>query len=165
LSLAIATRPDITADMRRGNTKRGNDIMLMIASAGSTMCMSSLLPIPAYAPNCTIRQHTSAYVSIRQHTSACVSIRQHTSAYVGIPKVASETVTGAEFQKMLCRLEMYPYFRRRFTCIAYVSTRRHASSYVSIRQHTSDVPVRPLPLHLHSIGQHTSAYASIRQHI
>ena len=48
---------------------------------------------------CSIRQHTSAYVSIRQHTSAyderlCqlriaegrayVSIRQHTSAYVSI---------------------------------------------------------------------------------
>jgi hypothetical protein len=30
---------------------------------------------------CSIRQHTSDYVSIRQHTSAYVSIRQHTSAY------------------------------------------------------------------------------------
>jgi hypothetical protein len=31
--------------------------------------------------SCSIRQHTSAYVSIRQHKSAYVSILQHTSAH------------------------------------------------------------------------------------
>jgi hypothetical protein len=59
---------------------------------------------------CSIRQHTSAYVSIRQHTSAyeatrrlarllacchACSIRQHTSAYVSIrmaPRIRSAVV-------------------------------------------------------------------------
>jgi hypothetical protein len=61
----------MTAEMRSGKTKRGKDMRLMIASAGSTVCMSRVFPSAAYAP-----------------------------------KVAIETVTGAEFQKMLCRLEM-----------------------------------------------------------
>jgi len=40
---------------------------------------------------------------------------------------------------------------RRFSYIAYVSIRQHASAYVSIRQHTSACV---------SIRQHTSAYVS-----
>ena len=42
---------------------------------------------------CSMRQHTSAYVSIRQHTSSHASspcsMRQHTSAYVSIRQHAS----------------------------------------------------------------------------
>ncbi len=59
---------------------------------------------------CSIRQHTSAYVSIRQHASAYVSMRQHTSACVSMRQHAS----------------------------AYVSIRQHPSAYVSIRKHTFD---------------------------
>ncbi len=47
-------------------------------------------------PLCSIRQHTSAYVSIRQHTSAYVSIRQHTSAYL------SEERTPVPLFLLLC---------------------------------------------------------------
>ena len=45
LRRAIATRPEMTAEMRSGNTKSGKDMMLMMANAGSTTCISSRLPI------------------------------------------------------------------------------------------------------------------------
>jgi hypothetical protein len=41
------------------------------------MLLKRQLP-EAFLPACSIRQHTSAYVSIRQHTAAHVSTRQHT---------------------------------------------------------------------------------------
>mmetsp|Transcript_63064 Transcript_63064/g.150451 ORF Transcript_63064/g.150451 Transcript_63064/m.150451 type:complete len:203 (-) Transcript_63064:1399-2007(-) len=45
LSRFSATRPEMTAEMRRGKTKSGKDMMLMIARAGSTTFMERVLPM------------------------------------------------------------------------------------------------------------------------
>jgi hypothetical protein len=68
-------------------------------------CQRQLFGTSAAELCCSIRQHTSAYVSIRQRTSAYASIRQRMSAYVSICQHMS----------------------------AYVSIRQHTSAYVSIR--------------------------------
>ena len=112
---------------------------------------------------CTIRQHTSAYVSVRQHTSAYVSIRQ--ISYEGIP--------GAG----IARCMPAPYVSIRQRTSAYVSIRQHTSAYVRsgtkgcqrrqravhacyfpARQHTSATSAYV------SVCQHSSAYVCIREH-
>ena len=56
------------------------------AAKVSSLVVIKFLRQIAAVQHCSIRQHTSAYVSMRQHTSEYVSIRQHTSACVSIRK-------------------------------------------------------------------------------
>mmetsp|Transcript_16338 Transcript_16338/g.37309 ORF Transcript_16338/g.37309 Transcript_16338/m.37309 type:complete len:232 (-) Transcript_16338:249-944(-) len=91
LILLRATLPEMMEEMRRGKTKSGKDMMLMMLRAGSTTCMVRGCPSAAYAP-----------------------------------KVATETVTGAEFQKMLCMLAMYPYLLSLCTSFSLMSAILHS---------------------------------------
>jgi hypothetical protein len=102
------------------------------------------------APTCSVRQHTSEYVSIRaayaQHTSEhTCSIRQSIrAAYVQLTSAATPLPALA-------------------LALAYVSIRQHTRvAYVRIRAAhvSSNAPTSAGPSS--SIRQHTSAYVSIR---
>ncbi len=114
---------------------------------------------------CSIRQHTSAYVSIRQHehTSAYVSTRQHTLPVFSLYQYAAPLAGSMAFCHADAAgggggipppgLATAAEARKSSTC-TYVSIRQHVSAYVSICQYTSAYV---------SIRQHTSAYVSIRE--